>query len=100
MVRLSIESRMRVITLRSRGYSILQIWQRLQEENITVSRQAIYSLVKKFQNYHVYSDLPRRRWQQITAEMRLVIEEALTSNDEITSRGIITTCDIMLHQAI
>ena len=89
MARLSIESRMRVITLRSRGYSILQIRKRLQEENIIVSRQAIYSLVKKFQNYRVYLDLPRRRRQQkITTEMRLVIEEALTSNDEITSRGI------------
>ena len=89
MARLSIESRMRVITLRSRGYSILQIRKRLQEENIIVSRQAIYSLVKKFQNYRVCSDLPRKRRQQkITAEMRLVIEEALTSNDEITSRGI------------
>ena len=89
MARLSMESRMRVITLHSRGYSILQIRQRLQEENIIVSHQAIYSLIKKFQNYRVCSDLPRKRRQQkITAEMRLVIEEALTSNDEITSRGI------------
>ena len=83
------ESRMRVITLRSRGYSVLQIRRRLQEENISVSRQAIHSLVTKFQNHRTCEDLPRRRRQQkITAEMRHMIEEALINNDELTSRGI------------
>ena len=61
---------MRVISLRSRGYSVLQIWCRLQEENISVSRQAMHSLVTKFQNHRMCEDLPRRRRQQnITAEI-------------------------------
>ena len=51
MARLSMECRMRVVTLPSRGYSVLQIQQRLQEENISVCRQAIYSVVAKFENY-------------------------------------------------
>ena len=55
------ESRMRVITLRSRGYSGLQIRRRLQEENISISRQAIHSLVIKFQNHRTCEDLPRMR---------------------------------------
>ena len=62
---------------------------RLQEENISISCQAIHSLLTKFQNHRKCEDLPRRRRQQkITAEMRHIIEEALTNNDELTSREL------------
>ena len=41
---LSLESRNRVITLFSRGYSVLEIQRRLREERTTVSCQALYNL--------------------------------------------------------
>ena len=45
---LSLESRNRVITLFSRGYSVLEIQRRLREERTTVSCQALYNLLRKF----------------------------------------------------
>jgi len=89
MGRLSIESRKRVITLRSKGYSVLEIHRRLKEENIIISRQAIYNLLTKFRNHRMFKDLPvERRKKKITEEMKSMIEEALNTNDEITASGI------------
>ena len=48
MPRLSIEARRRVVALYSRGYSVSTILQRLQLENVDVSKRAIYNLVKKW----------------------------------------------------
>ena len=46
-------------------------------------------MLLKFQVNGIVADLPRRRREQkITEEMRSVIEEALTNNDEITARGL------------
>ena len=89
MGRLSVESRKRVITLRSKGYSVLAIRRRLKDENVIISRQAIYNLFAKFQKYRMLKDLPvQRRKQKITEEMKSMIEESLNNNDEITARGI------------
>ena len=91
MGRLSVESRKRVITLRSKGHSVIDIRQRLKDENIVISRQAIYNVVNKFRNHRIYKDLPvQRRKQKITEQMKVMIEEALNNNDEITARGIKT----------
>ena len=46
MARLSNECR-RVIMLCSKGYSVTEIRRRLKEENISISRQALYNLVNK-----------------------------------------------------
>lgn len=89
MGRLSVESRKRVVTLRFKGYSIIDIRRRLKDENIVTSRQAIYNVVKKYQNHRMYKDLPaQRRKQKITEEMKVMIEDAINDNDEITARGI------------
>ena len=73
MARLSKETRRRVITLHSRGYRVLDIQRRLQEENISVSYQAIYDLIRKFREKGTVKDLPgRRRPRKITQEMRAV----------------------------
>jgi len=89
MARLSEESRKRVIALHSRGYTVTEIRRRLQEENISVSRQALHNLLRKFLDKRIIKDLPRRSKQRkITEEMRSAIEEAYNGNDELTSTGI------------
>ena len=47
MPRLSIESKRGVVALRSLGYSVKEIQERLTEEEICISRRAMYLLMKK-----------------------------------------------------
>ena len=48
MPRLSIESRKRIVSLHSCGFSVPSIVQRLKQEKVAVSQRAVYNLVKKF----------------------------------------------------
>ena len=78
------------------GISVLEICKRLQDENVSISRQSIHNLIAKFRDHQIVADLPRRRKQpKITTPMKSLIEEALTRNDEITSRGL---RDLLLAQ--
>ena len=86
---MSLETRERVITLYSRGYTVPEIRRRLREENCAVSAQSLYNLLLKWCEKGTISDLPRsRRPRKITDEMRVLIEQELTNNDELTSTGI------------
>jgi len=83
------EARTRIIALHSKGFSVLEIRKRLQEENFSISRQSIHNLLTKFWDHQTIADLPRRRRQRkITTEMRSLIKDQLSRNDEITSRGL------------
>ena len=89
MGRLSIEDRLRVITLHSNNYSLSSIRKRFKEEKIPISLPALYSLVKKYREKNTIVDLPRRRKQRkIDEEMVKFIEQELKKNDELTSTGI------------
>ena len=91
MTRLSIEARQKVITLHLLGYPVLEIYRRLREENTSISRQALYNLIKKHRDRGTVADLPRRKRQRkITEQMRAMIEEELNKNDELTSSCIKT----------
>ena len=46
MPRLSIEARRRIVSLYSCGYSVAVIVQRLEQEDVKVSKRAVYDLVK------------------------------------------------------
>ena len=86
---LSVESRKRIITLHLNGYSVTNIRQGLKDENIVISHQVIYNIVNKFWNHRMYKDLPVQcRRQKITEEMKVMIEEAINTNDEITATEI------------
>ena len=70
MPRLSIEARKRIVSLYSHGYSVQFIFQRLEEENVSVSKRAVYNLVKKYQLKGVVKDLPRgKKTRILTVEM-------------------------------
>ena len=65
MPRLSIEARRRIVSLYSCGYSVPVIVQRLEQEDVKVSKRAVYDLVKKFRLKGVVKDLPRRKKARI-----------------------------------
>ena len=89
MPRLSIEARKRIVSLYSHGYSVQFIFQRLEEENVSVSKRAVYNLVKKYQLKGVVKDLPRgKKTRILTVEMINFIEDELQKNDELTSTAI------------
>lgn len=89
MGRLSIEDRLRVITLHSNNFSLSTIHKRLKDEKISVSLRALYNLVKKHGETGIIVDLPRRRKQRkVTEEMMEFIEQEMRRNDELTSTGI------------
>ena len=86
---MSMETRQRVITLHSRGYTVWEIHRRLREINCDISAQSLYNLLRKFREKRTISDLPRqRRPRKLNDEMRQLIEQELTRNDELTSTGI------------
>ena len=62
---------------------------RLKQEQIFVTRQALYGLFKKHSETGCVVDLPKRtRTRKINNEMIAVIDEALSNNDELTAREI------------
>ena len=87
MPRMSLDTRKRVIILKEQGFSVSKIITRLQQEQIFVSRQALYSLFKKHSDTGCLVDLPKRtRARKINDEMIAVMDDALSNNDELTSR--------------
>ena len=89
MPRLDIAARRRVIVLKQSGYSIAEIKQRLSGENISISLQSLFSLVKKYNETGKLIDMPRRtRPRKLTREMMAMLNQLLSENDELTSRRI------------
>ena len=68
MPRLSIEARKRIVSLHYHGYSVPTVVQRLEQENVSVSKRAVYDLIKKFRLKGVVKDLPRRKKDRILTE--------------------------------
>ena len=60
MPQLSIETRTRVVQLHKSGYSVAAIVRRLEEELISVSRVAVYKLLKKHKQEGNVGDRVRR----------------------------------------
>ena len=87
MPRLDIAARRRVIILKQSGYSIAEIKQRLSEENVTISLQSLFSLVKKYSETGKLIDMSRRtRRRKLTGEMTAMLNQLLSENDELTAR--------------
>ena len=59
MGHISIETRTRVIHLWKNGFLVQDIVSRLAEEDVSVSRAALYMLLKKYSNCHTVADLRR-----------------------------------------
>ena len=80
-------TRRRVIALRSSGYSVAEIRKRLSEENVLVSSQALFNLIRKHRQTGRLLDLTRRsRPRKLTQAMVNKLNEALSDNNELTAR--------------
>ena len=91
MPRLDLASRRTAISLIVQGYSVMDVKKRLEEENVVITRQSLYKLLRKHRAYHTYADLPRNAVpKKITPEMYLTIESELTKNDELTAAQLRT----------
>lgn len=87
MPRLDMSTRRNVIFLSSSGYSVAEIRKRLHEENIPISKAALYNLIRKHRQTGKLLDLPRRaRTKKLTQEMVEILNQTLSENDELTAR--------------
>ena len=84
---MDMSTRRRVIALRSSGYSVAEIRKRLSEENVLVSSQALFNLIRKHRQTGKLLDLKRRsRPRKLMQAMVNKLNEALSDNDELTAR--------------
>ena len=90
MPRISIETRMRIIQLRHRGYTMKMIQKRLSEENIIISLTALYNLFQKFRKHGIVINLVRdyEIYKKLTAEQVQYIDQCMRENDELTGRKL------------
>ena len=95
MPRLSMETRRRFLTLRERCLSVAEVQKRLAEEEIFVSRVALYKLWKKYRDTdRIAGTWKPKRVKKLGEEQLVAIDEALAKNDKLTVRqslGIIET---------
>ena len=86
MPRLSIETRKRVVILRKKGYSVDNIRTRLAEEQIFVSKMALYALIKKYKKHGSIQNLPKPKPPHIlNFDQVKFIDDSLAQNDEMTA---------------
>ena len=89
MPRTNLNVRKRVIILRRAGYSLTDIWKRIQEEEgCSYSLRCVYRLWRKFRHHHTILDLPRKKRARKVNEDMLETIETLTENDELTARQL------------
>ena len=66
---------------------MVDIRKRLEEENIAISLQALFNLIRKYSETGRLMDHPRRaRPRKLNDEMMAFMNRALTEDDELTSR--------------
>ena len=80
-------TRKRVVTLRSSGYSVAEIRKHLSKQNVFISSQVLFILIRKHGQTGKLLDLTRRpRPRKLTQAMVNKLNEALSGKDEMTAR--------------
>ena len=67
MGRMSLETRAKVIAMRSRNYNLKKIREHLEEE-VSLSKLAIYMLIKKYDEIQTIEDIKRKPRPQLLQE--------------------------------
>ena len=89
MPRLSNEAWKTVILLKARGLTVKEIMKRLEEQQMYISRSAIFRFLRKYRNQATIGDLPILRQPKKLPEDQLVfIDKSLVGNDELTARQL------------
>ena len=87
---MNMSTRVRVVILRQKGYSVSQIRDRLLEEETPVSLVSIYKLLKKFERTWNVRDCKRKAStpKLLHPEHLRFIDDALAEDDELTARRL------------
>ena len=88
MGRVSIETRRRIVLLRTQGHSVQSIQERLNEEDVVISRVSIYELLKKYKVTGTVADLPRAHLKILEEDHLRFIDQCMKENDELTARQL------------
>ena len=89
MGHLSIETRTRVIHLWRKGISVQHIVERLAEEDISISRNVLFELLKKYNRCHTIADLERAPQPRILQEEHYrFIDDTMAENMDLTARQL------------
>ena len=89
MGRMSINTRVGVVSMGKAGFPVIKIRQKLSEEGIQVSKKSLYYLLNKYNETSSVADLtktPTRRL--LTDEHFRFIDETMEANPELTSRQL------------
>ena len=89
MARLNLITRRKVLVLKQRGYSVKEIHARLAEEDVFVSKRALFYLLKKYKERHTYTDLPKsKRTSVLNKEQLRFINKEMENDDECTAKKL------------
>ena len=89
MPRISAEARSRVVHLKSQGFKLLDIQNRLSEEGINISLSALYRLIKKYNAYGSVENQCQGYVSKILSNEQVeYIHECMKDNDECTGRQL------------
>ena len=73
--------------------TVKNIRKRLKEQDVFISRAAIFKLLRKYRHNGVVKDLTRARPpKKLLADQVLFIDDTLADNDELTARNL---CDLL-----
>ena len=90
MGRLTTAHRMRIVMLRRQrqpSLGVTEIVRKLATEGITITRAAVYAILKKYDEHKTVSDLspPPRQRKNVTHELLDFIDAEMEKNDELTA---------------
>lgn len=89
MGRMSLETRVRVIRLASKGHFSTKILQHLENNGISVLRIALYALFRKYQETNSIEDIKRRSRPQLLSEDHYrFIDSTIADNVDMTSQQL------------
>ena len=89
---MSLETRAKVIAMRSRNYRIDKIKKHLEEEGVTVSKVLLFALFKKYDTTKSIKDMKRAPRPQILIEVHYrSIDKVMADNNDYTSRQLHST---------
>ena len=77
MGRVSVETRRRIVLLRTHGYSLQSIQERLDQEDIIISKMGIQKLLRKFEASGTVGDLSKKRSKLLNEDQLAFIDESL-----------------------
>ena len=81
---------MKIVRLRSSGVSVTNIVRQIAEDDITVTRKAIYDLCKKWEKHKTVANLPPppKPRKGVTKEILDFIDRKMETNDELSAKSL------------